>query len=153
MQFIETTNPSAAAVEDMAIRLGYLDLPRHLSADDPQVLLRVLAVLTLPRGELTSWHFLYAPQPPSKEDLERLSKAILRQLRPTSVGADDRQTIVGAVPLPVDMSKAVAASGFPVEGGDQYGKFRDELENLIVGGEPADLIKAIKMLQKLQMAV
>ncbi len=153
MQFIETTNPTAAAVEDMAIRLGYLDLPRHLPDDDTQVLLRVLAVLTLPRGELTSWHFLYSPDQPSNEDLERLARAILRQLRPTSVGADDRQALVGAVPLPIDLSKAVASSGYPAEGGDAYTKFREELENLIVGGEPANLLKAIGMLQKLQVAV
>ena len=152
-QFIETTNPTAAAVEDMAIRLGYLDLPRHLPDDDQQFLLRVLSVLTLPRGELTSWHFLYSSQPPSEKDLEQLSRAILRQLRPTSVGADDRQTLLGAVPLPIDLSKAVAASGYPEESGDRYTKFREELEDLIVGGKPADLLKAIGMLQKLQVAV
>jgi hypothetical protein len=153
MEFIENMNPTADAIEDIAVRLAYLDLPESLPEDDPKALLRILALLTLPRNELMAWHSLYIPEPPNAEQLERMARVILRQLRPTSVGADDRQQIVGAVPLPVDLSRALTSMGYEAEEGDPLTQFRDELERLITNGAAEDLARAIEWIQRLRKAV
>jgi hypothetical protein len=153
-QFIETVDPSPQAIEDMAVRLGYLDFQEVLRDGEQKTLLRALCILTLPRTELSSWPFLYDSAPPSAEDLENLAKAILRQMGTTGAGADDRQQQLGAMPLPVDLSKALSSIGYQAEdGGDRFDKFREQLEGLIVSGEPKALAQAIRLLRKLQEAV
>jgi hypothetical protein len=153
LEFIQNMNPSAEAVEDMAVRLAYLDLPEILPGDDPKKLLRILTILTFPRSELMTWNFLYTPEPPSKEVLEQTARTVLEQLRPTCVGADDRQELIDAVPLPVDLGKALAAVGYQAKSGDRFASYRDELERLITSGTPLDFARAIERIQQLRNAV
>ena len=153
-QFIETVDPSPQAIEDMAVRLGYFDFQEILRDGEQKTLLRALCILTLPRAELSSWPFLYDSTPPSEEDLQRMAKAILRQIRTTGAGADDRQQQLGAAPLPVELSKALSLIGYEAEdGGDRVARFRDQLESLIISGEPKALAQAIRLLRRLQEAV
>lgn len=150
---VENANPAPQAIEDLGVRLGYEDIAAIIDEEDAKSLLRALAVLTLARNELLSWHFLYDGQPARQPDLERLARTILRQIRPTSVGADDRQQQLGAVPLPVDLSKALAKIGYETEDRERYNKFRAELEELIISGDRQNLVRAIQWIRKLQQAV
>jgi hypothetical protein len=151
-RFIEAAAPTPGAVEDMAVQLGYLEPPATIP-DDPRELLRVLAVLTLPREELSTWSLLYASDPPSDADLKRFSKSVIEQLRSTSVGADDRQQSEGAVPFPVELPRALAAMGYKTDERDKLAAFTAELESLIVSGAPQELATAIELIRKLKEAV
>ncbi len=150
--FTEATAPTPEAIEDMAMRLGYLEPPATLPGD-PGELLRVLAVLTLPREELTTWDLLYTPDPPSQADLTRFAKSVIGQSRPTSVGADDRQQHEEAVPFPVELPRTLAAMGYKPEQRDKLSAFTQELESLIVSGTPQGLAGAIELIRKLKEAV
>ncbi|MFQ5792305.1 MAG: hypothetical protein ACE5JI_17685, partial [Acidobacteriota bacterium] len=149
--YVAEWTPPGPAVEDMARKLGYLELPEP-SPEDVRSLLRGLAVLTLPRQELPTWHCLYDPQPPRREDLEHLAKAAVNGLHPTHIGPDERLAQVGAAPLPLDLSKALAASGYHPGENDRVSQFRRELRELITAGEAPELARAFELLHGLRQA-
>jgi hypothetical protein len=152
VQFIEETDPSVEALEDMARRLGYLP-PAQPSADDLSGLARAIAVLATSRNELSSWRSLYGSTPPTPDELGRLAKIVLRQIRPTGIGADDRQVEHNAVPLPVDLGRTLAAMGYVAADGDRVKSFRAEVSDLVASGKAADLHRALELLRRLQEAV
>lgn len=149
MQYIEETDPSIAALDDMMRHLGYLSLPDPLP-DDPAALLRILAVTAISRHELTSWRFLYQPGAVDAELRARLAPLVLRQLRPTSIGIDERQARLDAVPLPVDLSRLLSAAGYRPADADRVNAFRHELQGLVEAGDPRSLRQAVDWMLRLR---
>lgn len=152
VQFMEETDPAVEAIEDMARRLGYLPFAEP-SPEDLRGLARAIAVLAVSRNELTSWRWLYGPEPPTPHELGRLAKIVLKQIRPTGVGADDRQLEHNAIALPVDLGRALSAMGYVAVDGDRLKSFRAELQDLLESGKPANLHRALELLRRLQNAV
>ena len=152
VQFIEESDPTVEAVEDMARRLGYLP-PAEPPADDSRGLARAITVLAVSRHELSSWRSLYDLEPPTADEMARLAKIVLRQIRPTGVGADDRQLEHNAVPLPVDLSRALTAMNYVAVEGDRLKSFRAEIQDLLQHGKPSNLQRALELLRRLSNAV
>ena len=96
---IEQAAPPTALVHDLFLKLGYLDWPATLPVDSRE-LLRLLAVLVLTPHELTAWFSLYQGGEVSRGDRAQLARELVDSLGPGSIGPDERQTRLEAVPLP-----------------------------------------------------
>lgn len=152
LKFLEEFGPTKQALVNMARRLNYLP-PDQPSPQDPPSILQALAVLCLPRRELTSWQFLYSPTPPAPNELEVLAKTVVEQFRPTGIGAYDRQQSIGAVPVPVDLSSALTAMGFHADKPNRLEVFRNEIQQFITSGKPWEMGKALENLRNFRRAV
>jgi hypothetical protein len=152
LKFLSELEPSAEAVRNMVRRLGYLP-PDQPSAEDPQGVIRAIAVLALPQRELTSWQFLYSPKPPTPNELAVLAKTVISQFRPTGIGAYDRQQSIGAVPVPVDLSGALAAMGYHPDKETRLEVFTKEVQGFIQSGKSWELGKALELLRGFRRAV
>ncbi len=152
LKFLQELEPSGEAIETMARRLGYLS-PDDASSNDPLSLIRAIAVLALPRLELTSWQFLYSPAPPAPNELAVLAKTVTEQFRPTGIGAYDRQQSIGAHPVPVDLPTALAAIGYHPDKENRLEVFRKKVGELIESGKAPDLRKALDYLRSFRQAV
>lgn len=152
LKFLEEFGPSAEAVVNMARRLGYLP-PDQPSSEDSQAVIRAIAVLALPRRELTSWQFLYSVTPPTENELAVLAKTVVAQFRPTGIGAYDRQQSIGAVPVPVDLSRALASIGSHPDKENRLEVFAKEIQQFIESGKSWELSKALENLRRFRRAV
>ena len=152
LKFLEEFGPSKQAMINMARRLNYLP-PDQPSAEGPQAVIQALAVLALPRRELTSWQFLYSPSPPAPNELEVLAKTVVQQFRPTGIGAYDRQQSIGAVPVPVDLSSALASIGYHPDKPNRLEIFSNEIQQFIASGKAWELGKALDNLRSFRRAV
>jgi hypothetical protein len=152
LKFLEAFGPTRPAIINMARRLNYLP-PDQPAADDPQAVIQAIAVLSLPRRELTSWQFLYGATPPAPNELEVLAKTVVQQFRPTGIGAYDRQQSIGAVPVPVDLSSALASMGYHPDQKNRLEIFRSEIQQFIESGKPWELGKALENLRNFRRAV
>jgi hypothetical protein len=152
LKFLQDFEPAAEAIETMARRLGYLP-PDDPSSKDSLSLIRAIAVLALPRRELTSWQFLYSPTPPTPKELAVLGKTVTQQFRPTGIGAYDRQQSIGAHPVPVDLPTALSAIGYQPDKENRLEVFRKEVRELLETGTVPDLRKALDYLRRFRRAV
>ena len=152
LKFLQEFEPSAEAIETMARRLGYFP-PDDSSSSNPSSLMRAIAVLALPRRDLTSWQFLYSPSPPTPNEFSVLAKTVTQQFRPTGIGAHDRQQTIGAHPVPVDLSTALSAIGYNPDKENRIEVFRKEVRELIETGNAANLRKALDYLRRFRRAV
>ena len=152
LKFLEEFGPSKQAVINMARRLRYLP-PDQPSSEDPQAVIQAIAVLALPRRELTSWQFLYSPSLPAPNELEVLAKTVAKQIRPTGIGAYDRQQSIGAVPVPVDLPGALAAIGYHPDKQNRLEIFSNEIQQFITSGKAWELEKALDNLRRFRRAV
>ncbi len=152
LKFLQGFEPSAEAIETMARRLGYLP-PDDPSPNDSLGLIRAIAVLALPRRELTSWQFLYSPTPPTPKELAVLAKTVTQQFRPTGIGAYDRQQSIGAHPVPVDLPTALGAIDFQPDKKNRLEAFTKEVRELIEAGKASDLREALDHLRRFRRAV
>jgi len=152
MRYLEDLEPQTEAVGDWLQKLGYL-VVSLLPVQDVERLLRAIAVMMLPRHEMVSCRGLYGPSPPAPDELDRFAKSVIRHIRPTGIGADDRQGDHSAVPAPVDLARAVEASGYLTRGSDPQAAFVQEVHDLIKSGEAASLARALELLRRLASAV
>ena len=152
LKFLEEFGPTKPAIVNMARRLNYLPLDQP-AADDTQAIIRAIAVLALPRRELTSWQFLYGATLPAPNELELLAKTVVKQFRPTGIGAYDRQQSIDAVPVPVDLSKALASMGYHPDKENRLEIFTNEIRQFIESGKAGELGKALENLRRFRQAV
>ena len=148
-EIIEQTAPPAALVEDLFVKLDYLAWPDPLPMDTRR-LLRLMAVIAYSTQELGLSSGLHDDEPPSAEVRSRLAKTLTERLRPGSVGTDERQTRLGAVPLPIDLNKALGTMGFHADEKDRTTPFQGKLVDAIESGGAPELADAILNLRLLQ---
>jgi hypothetical protein len=149
---LEQTEPPRELVEDLLLCLGYQRWPDALPSS-LRTLLRYVAALTLSPRELAGWPSLYSPESLSAAERARLARAVLERVTPSSVGADERQQRVGAVPIPIDLGKALAAMGYVPGEKDRLARFRDEIRSAVEQGDAAALAQSIQNLRKLRRAI
>ena len=149
---IEQSAPPAALVHDLFLKLGYLDWPATLPVDSRE-LLRLLAVLVLTPHELTAWFSLYQGGEVSRGDRAQLARELVDRLGPGSIGPDERQTRLEAVPLPVDVNKALMSMGYRPDDKERLSSFKEEVQNAIIDGDAAELAKSIRGIRQLKTAV
>lgn len=151
-EILEQAEPSRELLEDLFLALGYQEWPESLPSS-LRTLLRYVAVIALSPRELAAWPSLYSPEPPSAADRARLARTVLERLAPSSVGVDERQRRLGAVPIPIDLSKALATMGYSPEEKDRLARFREEVRSAVEQGEAPALAKSIQNLRKLRQAM
>ncbi len=151
-EVLEQAEPSRELVEDLFLSLGYEPWPETLPSS-PRALLRRVAVIALSPRELSAWPTLYASEPPSAAERARLARTVLERLTPSSVGADERQRRLGAVPLPIDLGKALASMGYFPGEKDRLARFREEVRAAVETGEAPALAQSIEGLLNLRCAV
>ena len=149
---IEQAAPPTALVHDLFLKLGYLDWPATLPVDSRE-LLRLLAVLVLTPHELTAWFSLYQGGEVSRGDRAQLARELVDRLGPGSIGPDERQTRLEAVPLPVDVNKALMSMGYRPDDKERLSSFKEEVQNAITDGDAAELAKSIRGIRQLKTAV
>ncbi len=151
-EILEQAEPTRELVEDLFLALGYQEWPEALPGS-LRTLLRYVAVVALFPRELAAWSSLYAPEPPSAAERARLARTVLDRLAPTSVGADERQKRLGAVPIPVDLNKALASMGYFPEEKDRLARFREEVRVAVEQGEAPALAQSIRNLRTLRQTL
>ena len=149
---IEQAAPPTALVHDLFLKLGYLDWPATLPVDSRE-LLRLLAVLVLTPHELTAWFSLYQGGDVSRGDRAQLARELVDRLGPGSIGPDERQTRLEAVPLPVDVNKALMSMGYRPDDKERLSSFKEEVQNAITDGDAAELAKSIRGIRQLKTAI
>ena len=149
---LEQAEPSRELVEDLFLALGYQKWPEALPSS-LRTLLRYIAVIALSPQELAGWPSLYSPEAPSAAERARLARSVLERLAPSSVGADERQRRAGAVPIPIDLGKALASMGYFSEEKDRVARFREEVRSAVEQGDAPALAQSIQNLRKLQHAI
>ena len=149
---IEQAAPPTALVQDLFLKLGYLDWPELLPVDARE-LLRLLAVLTLMPHELSAWFSLYQGGEVSRGDRARLAQQLVDGIGPASIGPDERQARLEAVPLPIDVNKALMSMGYRPDDKERLVSFKEELQNAITDGDAAQLAKSIRGIRQLKAAV
>ena len=149
---IEQAAPPTALVHDLFLKLGYLDWPATLPVDSRE-LLRLLAVLVLTPHELTAWFSLYQGGEVSRGDRAQLARELVDRLGPGSIGPDERQTRLEAVPLPVDVNTALMSMGYRPDDKERLSSFKEEVQNAITDGDAAELAKSIRGIRQLKTAV
>ncbi|HEY7697095.1 MAG TPA: hypothetical protein VIE88_01705, partial [Vicinamibacteria bacterium] len=148
-EVLEQAEPPRELIEDLFLSLGYEPWPESLPGSS-RSLLRAIAVIALFPRELAAWSSLYAPAPPFAAERARLARTLLDRLTPSSVGADERQERLGAVPIPIDLNKALASMGYLPEERDRFARFREELRVAVEQGEAPALAKSLQNLRKLR---
>ena len=151
-ELVEHGEPPKQMMEDLFLSLGYLKWPSPLP-DDTRALLRLLGVLSLSPRELSSRVALYSPESPSAEERERLARSLIERLDAGFPGVDERVGRVGAVPLPIDLNKALSAMGYRPEAKDPLASFKEEVSGDIREGGPEASADAIGRIRALQQAV
>jgi len=151
-EILEHAEPSRELVEDLFLALGYLEWPESLPSS-LRTLLRYVAVIALSPRELAGWPSLYAPEPPPINERGRLARTVVERLAPSSVGIDERQRRLGAVPIPLDLGKALATMGYFPEEKDRLARFREEVRNAVERGEAPALARSIQDLRSLRQAM
>jgi hypothetical protein len=151
---IEQTEASRALVEDLFLALGYSEWPDSFP-DDPQKLLRHIAVMALYPAELSAWPGLYRSEglALSSEDRGRLVRNLVERLTPSSVGADERQNRLRAVPLPIDLNKALASIGYRKDDKDRLPAFTEEIRDAVEKGDSPGLADTLLRLRRLRAVV
>jgi hypothetical protein len=153
-EIVEQTEPSSELVEDLFLALGYFSWPDPLP-EDPRKLLRLVAVLALNPKELGALPALYSSEPPDPQTRSRLAQALLDQVSSSSVsvGADERSRRLGAVPLPIDLSKALASMGYRSDEKERLGPFREEMRAAVEAGDTSGLVAVIQRVRTLQKTI
>lgn len=151
-QIIEQAAPPASLVEDLFLKLGYFQWPGTLP-NDTQALLRLLAVVALTPHELSASSWLYQSDAPSREERSRLAQKLLERLKSSAIGADERLTRLGALPLPIDVSKALKTMGFRPDDKDRLDAFKSELQAAIEEGDIPELQKSIRGIRQLAATI
>ncbi len=151
-EILEQAEPPRELVEDLFLALGYLKWPQS-PPTSLRTLLRYVAVLALSPRELAGWTSLYSPEPLSTAERARLARTVLERVTSSSVGTDERQQRLGAVPIPIDLGKALASMGYFPEEKDRLGRFREEVGSAVEGGEAAALARSIQNLRRLRQAI
>lgn len=146
---IEQTDPPTELVEDLFLSLGYSEWPDSFP-DDPRKLLRYLAVVALFPWELATWPSLYLPETPSVEERARLGRTLIERLTSSSVGADELQRRLGAVPLPVDLDDALSAMGYRKEDEERLAAFTEEIRGALETGDSPGLADALLRIRRLR---
>lgn len=146
---IEQTDPPLALVEDLFLSLGYSEWPESFP-DDRRKLLRYVAVLALHPRELAAWPSLYLANGPSPEEQARLARILIDRLTSSAVGADERQSRLEAVPLPIDLNRALAASDYRKDDKDRLGAFKEDVRAAIEKGESPGLADALLRIRRLK---
>jgi hypothetical protein len=148
-EILEQAEPSRELVEDLFLALGYQGWPDSLPGS-LRTLLRYVAVLALFPRELAGFPSLYSTGPPSAAERARLARTLMDRLTPSSAGAEERQRRLGAAPIPVDLNKALAATGYLPEEKDRLTRFREEVRAAVERGEAPALAQSIESLRKLR---
>ncbi len=151
-ELLEQREPSREMVEDLFLSFGYQEWPEALPSTQ-RTLLRYAALLALSPRDLAAWPSLYHPEAPPAADRARLASAVLEQITPSAVGADERQRRLRAAPLPIDLGKALASMDYFPGEKDRLARFREELRSAIAMGEAPALAQSIRSLRSLRRAV
>ncbi len=149
---LEHAEPSRELVEDLFLALGYQRWPDSLPSS-LRTLLRHVTVLALSPRELARWPGLYAPETLSAAERARLARAVVERITPSSLGTDERQQRLGAVPIPIDLGKALASMGYFPEERERLARFREEVRSAVEQGDAAALAQTIHNLRKLRRAI
>ncbi|HXV61018.1 MAG TPA: hypothetical protein VEK15_10020 [Vicinamibacteria bacterium] len=139
-------------VEDLFLALGYTPWPEPLP-NDPSTLWRLVAVLALYPTELVTLGSLYSAEAPDAGERSRLGKILTERLTPTGVGSQLPQDSIDAVPIPIDLGKALASMGYRREDRDRLETFKNEVERALESGAGDDLEKVIRLIRKLRATV
>ncbi|MGH9389734.1 MAG: hypothetical protein ACRD1Z_08975, partial [Vicinamibacteria bacterium] len=151
-EILEQREPSRELVEDLFLALGYQEWPEALPSS-LRTLLRYIAVIAVSPRELAAWPSLYSHEPPSAAERARLAGAVLERLASSSVGPDERERRLGAVPIPIDLGKALATMGYFPEEKDRFARFREEVRSAVEQGEAPALAQSIQSLRQLRHAI
>jgi len=151
-EILEQGEPSRELVLDLFLALGYQGWPEALPSTI-RTLLRSIAVIALSPRELAGWPSLYSPEAPTAAERARLARAVLEHLAPSSIGADERERRLGAVPIPIDLGKALASMGYFPEEKDRVLRFREEVRSAVEQGDAQALAHSIQNLRKLPHAI
>jgi hypothetical protein len=151
---IEQTEPPSELVEDLFLALGYFGWPDPLP-EDSRKLLRLVAVLALGPRELAAFPSLYLSDSLDAPARARLAQALLEQISSSSstAGADERSRRLGAVPLPIDLNKALGSMGYRADEKERLGPFREEIRAAIEAGETSGLVAVVQRIRTLQKTV
>ncbi|HSF18053.1 MAG TPA: hypothetical protein VLK65_21130 [Vicinamibacteria bacterium] len=149
---VEKGHSPMELVEDLFLALGYTPWPEPLP-NDPSSLWRLVAVLALFPSELGTLRSLYSTGRPSAEERSRLGKALLERLTPTAVGAELPPDSIDAVPIPIDLGKALASMGYRREDGRRLETFMNEVEKALESGARDDLEEVVRLIRKLRATV
>jgi hypothetical protein len=113
--------PPREPVEDL-FALGYQEWPESLPrACEPPPLRRGDSLLHEPAGRAL------LSRASSADDRARLARTLVERLASSLIGADERQRRLGAVPIPIDLGKALATMGYFPEEKDRLARFREEV--------------------------
>jgi hypothetical protein len=151
-EILEQAEPSREMVEDLFLALGYQQWPEALPSS-PRALLRHLAVIGLSPRELPGWPSLYSPDGPSAAERSRLARTVAERLAGSSVGSHEPERRLNAVPLPIDLGKALASMGYLPGEKERLTRFREELRSSVESGEAPAIVESIQRLRKLRQAI
>lgn len=151
-ELMEQAEPTRELVEDLCFSFGYTSLPDPLPAS-PKALMRLVATFALLPKELVSWSSLYMADGPTPDNRARLARLLVDRITPSGVGADLRQSRLGAKPLPIDLGKALAAMDYKVDDPHRARTFTDYVKKSVESGEPGPLGDVIYRLQRLRETV
>ena len=146
---IEQSAPPIELIEDLFLAFGYRPWPEPLPKN-ARHLLRLLAVVALSPAELSGQLSFYQDVPPSPESRASLAQILIDRLGPGSVGQDERQARLGAVPLPVDVGKTLQSMGYLPDDPNRLASFKDEVRNAVVSGDASQLAKVVRSLRQLR---
>lgn len=149
---IEQTDPPEELVEDVFSRLGYVEWPDP-APEDARRLLRLVALRVLPASELGSWRGLYQPELPPPEERARIASALVARIGRASLGAVESAEKVGAVPLPVDLGRTLAAMGYRPDDEHRLSTFRGEVEAAVESADAEALAEVAERLDRIERAV
>lgn len=145
---IEQTMPDPEMIRDLGIRLRYLTEDSELP-DDSKSLLRAVARIMATANEMTGWRFLYGNAETTEQERRLLARHAHSRLKPTSIGVDERQSRVSAIPHPLDLNKVLGRIGYRSEEKDRSHRFGKDLEAWITKGDRDSLTQALSWLRKL----
>jgi hypothetical protein len=151
-ELVEHDEPPPQMMEDLFLSLGYVKWPSPIP-EDTRTLLRLLAVLSVPARDFSAHRSLYSEEGPTPDERERLARSLVAALDKGSVGVDERVGRVGAVPLPIDLGRALSSMGYRPDDKDRFTAFKEDMRRAIRDGGPDELADALGRIRVLQQAV
>ncbi len=151
-ELIEPAQTHHALAQDLFLKLRYLDWP-DLEAVDERRLMRLAGVVALTPDELSTWTSLYGETAMSAKDRSSLVEILVDRLDVELNGGVELRSRLQAVPVSVDMRRALLSRGYRPEDDERAEAFIDEIRRDIFDGNVESLRSALGRIQQVGAAV